>query len=446
MKAIWEDIKRQIRAELSKNTYALWIDPIRFLEATQDAVILNCPNKFSRDWVMENYFELIEWKLKGVGVGQVEMVYKAEAVKDHAEGVGVCAEPKQLTLPSIAGNGTARLRREFTFERFVVGKSNEFAYSASKAFGQGGCLDYRCLLMLANTGLGKSHLSHAIGHAILQRDPCSRVHYMTAEDFTNEMILSLKHNRIEGFKEKYRRCCDVLLLEEVHFLSGKQKTQLELGYVLDALANEDKPIICTSALAPKDIPGMSGELSSRLTAGLVTTIGGPDFDTRVKIIRKKASEQEMLLSEEIIGFLASCLRGDVRQMESALKSLKARGELVNAKIDVNLAKEVVSCLVSEAGSMSLEEICKLVCQYYKVDPVQLESKSRKKVHAMPRNIYVYLSRQHTDETIQQIAKSINRSHAAVVYASELVARSIKTDEKMRRQVNFLSQKLKDMKT
>jgi len=446
MNAIWQDIKTRLQSELTKNTFSLWVDPIRYLEKRDRTVILNCPNKFSRNWVLENYFDLIRDRFLQAGADAVELVFKPTAPKESPEPPFIAPEPTQLTLPSISGNGGgAHLRKDFTFDRFVVGKSNEFAYSASKALADEGCVDYHCLLMLANTGLGKSHLSHAIGHSILKCKPTTRVRYMTAEDFTNEMISSLKQNRIEAFKDKYRRGCDVLLLEEVHFLSGKQKTQSELGYTLDCLANDHKRIICTSALAPKDVPAMSGELTSRLTAGLVTTIGGPDFDTRVRILRKKAAEHNLSLSAEVIEFLASRLKRDVRQMESALKSLKARAELLKAKVDPELAKEVVGCLVSGRRSVSPDDIATLVCRYYKLDPGLMRSASRKKVHTGPRNIYVYLCRRYTDETIQEIAKTISRSHSAVIYASELVEHQMKRDEKMRRQLEFLSRKIENMK-
>jgi chromosomal replication initiator protein len=443
MKTIWEDIKGQIRSELPKNTFSLWIHPIRFLEKADQTVTLNCPNKFSRNWVMENYFDLIEDKLHQAGAAKVELVFKRDRGRETPPMAVDRPAPRQLALHNIPGNGRVRLNHDFTFDRFVVGQCNEFAYSASRALAHGSPVDYRRLLMLANTGLGKSHLTHAIAHRILQENPRSRLYYMTAEDFTNEMIAALKTNRIEAFKDKYRRGCDVLLLEEMHFLGGKQKTQIELGYTLDALASDNKSVILTSSLAPKDIPRMSKELSSRLTSGLVTAIKGPDFKTRVKILYQKAAEHGLVLGDEIIEFLASRLTRDVRQMESALKCLKARAELVKAKMDLDLAREVVNCLVSKEDAIGLEEIRELVCRYYKVEPALLVSKSRKKVHVTPRNIYVYLSRRHTDETIQAIADSINRSHSTVVYASELVEHRMKTDPNMNRQVDFLSKKLEN---
>jgi chromosomal replication initiator protein len=300
--------------------------------------------------------------------------------------------------------------------------------------------------MLANTGLGKTHLSQAVGHAVLTNNPNSRVYYMTAEDFANEMIHSLKTNRIEEFKNKYRKGCDILLLEEIQFLSGKRKTQDELGYTIDALANNEKKVIFTSSLPPKDIPHISKQLSSRFTSGLVTTIDDPDHDTRVKILRKKAEDHELGLTEEVIQYLAGFLKKDIRHMESALKCLKANSELMDVKIDLDLASDVINCLVTEPKSIKSEDIKDLVCKYYKVEPDILRSKSRKKEHAYPRNIFVYLCRQNTDETLERIANRINRSHSTVLYASELVHHKIKSDVKMRNQVEFLSKKIQELKS
>jgi chromosomal replication initiator protein len=314
-------------------------------------------------------------------------------------------------VPENKTNGFRRLNQDFTFDRFVVGKCNEFAYSASKALATNGTMPYSSLFILAKTGLGKSHLSQAAAHAILQSNPTLRVYYITAEDFVNEMIFALKSNRIEEFKNKYRRSCDVLLLEEVHFLSGKAKTQLELGYTLDALADEKKRIIFTSSLLPRDIPNFNGELSSRLTSGIITTLEKPDYETRAMILQKKASEQAMVLSEEVMDFLAKELTGDIRQMESALRCIKAKSDLLHARINKDLAQEVLQCHLPTQRSVTMEDIKTVVCRYFKVDPLMLESKSRKKIHTFPRNVLVYLCRHLTALTVEQIGRSINRNHS-----------------------------------
>jgi len=448
MEAIWEEVKEQIKPELSQSSFSLWIKPLTFLEKKNNTIVLACPNKFSKKWVTENYADTIQAKLRSVAGTDCEIGFKVKPLKRKVLPPPLLANAGQLMLLDMPGNrnnGCVKLNKNYTFDRFVVGRSNEFAYSASKALAEGGAWNYHSLLMLANTGLGKSHLSQAVGNTILNHNPSSRIYYITAEDFTNEMIYSLKRGRIEAFKNKYRRSCDVLLLEEIHFLSGKEKTQLELGYTLDALANDNKKIIFTSSLAPKDIPRMSRELTSRLTSGLITSIGKPDYETRVKIITRKAVELRLLLSDEILSLLAGNLNNDVRQMESALKCLKAKSELLNARIDTDLAKEVLRCLVSTDRSIELKDIEKLVCKYYKIDPEMLRSNSRKKIYAYPRNVYLYLCRHHTHETLENIASSVGRSHSTTIYASEVIDRKIKTDAQVRNQVHFLNQKLEEMK-
>jgi chromosomal replication initiator protein len=448
MRATWDEIKNQIKLELPKNTFALWIEPISFLEKRDKTIVLGCPNKFSRTWVFENYFHHIQDRFREAGAAQVDLVFNATPPITDTPDPFEMHPPEQLVFTAFQPNGNGRKTRlngDYTFERFVVGDSNEFAYSAAYALARGDLSNYDTLLMLGSTGLGKTHLSQAAGHVILNQNPRSQVHYITAEDFTNEMISSIKNNCIEHFKDKYRRSCDVLLLDEVHFLTGKEKTQTELGYTLDALINDRKKIIFTSSLLPKDIPHISKGLSSRMSSGLVATINGPDYDTRIKILRKKAAEHNICLSDKVLHYLATHIIKDVRRMKSALLCLQAKSELLNEKIDTDLAKDVVNDLVSCEASITSEEINKLVCKYFKVDPEMLRSKSRKRVYAYPRNIYIYLCRHCTEDTLEEIAKTVDRSHSTVLYSSELVGHKMKTDDKMRRQVRFLIQKLDHIK-
>jgi len=445
MNDIWEKVKNQIKVEIPEKSYSLWINPITCLDKKDNTLILGCPNKFSLNWLMENYMGIMEEKLDRIGKGHYKLALKVKAPEKRKPTPDIFKVHNQLTLPNMPAeikNGRKRFNNNFTFDRFVVGDCNKFAYAASKALATDG--DWPCepLFLFANTGLGKSHLTHAIGHAILERDPKVRAYYITAEDFVNEMIFALKNNRIEEFKNRYRRSCDVLLLEEVHFLGGKEKTQIELGYTLDILANNHKKVIFTSSLLPKDIPNMAKELSSRLTSGIITTIEKPDYETRVKILEKKSSEQNLSLSEETIHLLAKHLSRDVRQMESALRCLRAKSQLLNAKVTPDLAREVIKCHVSDQSGISIEDIKKIVCNYFQVDPETLQSKSRKKIYSYPRNLYVYLCRHHTGATLEEIGRSIDRNHSTVLYASEVIAHKLKVDSKVKNQVDFLTQKLK----
>jgi chromosomal replication initiator protein len=442
MATIWDEVKTHIKDALPENSFSLWINPITLLEDKHHTLTLGCPNKFSLNWIIDNYMALIKENLAKIGDGQYDLALEVRAPKKSDPLPGHLEDSRQLSLPNVPEKGrigSRRLNDEFTFDRFVVGKCNEFAYSAAKALALEQNLPYPSLFMLSNTGLGKSHLSQATGNAILENNPGLRVYYVTAEDFVNEMVTALKGNRIEEFKNKYRRSCDVLLLEEVHFLSGKEKTQLELAYTLDALVNNRKRIVFTSSLLPKDIRNISKELSSRLTSGIITTLDKPDFQTRVKILERKSAEQKLSLSEEIVHLLARHLPGDIRQMESALRCLKAKSELLGEKIDPDLAREVLKAHISDQDATPMESIQSLVCQYFKVDPLMLRSKSRKKIFSYPRNIYVYLCRQHTNTTVEEIGKSINRNHSTVVYSCEAIEK-----KKLKNQIHFLSEKLKDL--
>jgi len=447
MDTTWEHIKDLLRKEIPKSSYALWIEPMSLLQATGGSVTLACPNRFSLQWVTEHYLELIRTKFSQKTSTPVELILKVGPPLSDSSPDSLPLEEVQLPLPSFPSmgrRGQLRLNGNFTFDRFVVGASNQFAYSASAALADADLGRYDTLFLLSSTGLGKTHLSQAVGNRILQRMPGTRVYYITAEDFANEMIRSLKNRRIEEFKDKYRRGCDVLLLEEVHFLSGKEKIQKELGYTLDALVSDKKKIIFTSSMPPKDIPGISRELSSRFASGLLTAITTPEYDTRLRILGAKAEELDLQLREEVLEFLASELKRDVRQMESALKCLKARSDLMNVPIDMDLARDVLSCFVSAEKALTLDRILNLVCRYYKVEPEILRSRSRKRIHVYPRNVFVYLSRRHTDKTLDAIGGVINRTHSTVLYAAEMIEKRSKTDRKLRSQVEFLSRKLAEM--
>jgi len=446
MSLIWQEVKNHIRENLSENSFSLWINPLTPMEERDDCLVLGCPNKFSLNWVTENYKDIMEKKLKDLGRNTCKVVLKVKALEKKNPVPEIFKQSKQLPLPNIHPgrvHGRRKFNLDFTFDRFVVGKCNEFAYSASKALAADPKWKYDSLFLLSSTGLGKSHLSHAVGQAILDHNPNTRAYYITAEDFVNEMIFALKNKRIDEFKDKYRRSCDVLLLEEVHFLSGKEKTQAELGYTLDALINDSKKIIFTSSLLPKDMPSMTKELSSRLVSGIITTIDKPDYETRVKMIEKKSSEHNLLLSEDIIHLFAKNLTRDIRQIESTIRCLRAKSDLMNASINMDLAREVINCQVNDRNHISLDGIKKVICNYFKVDPSMLESNSRKKIHAYPRNLFVYLCRNFTDATLEDIGKSINRNHSTIIYSSEVIEKKAKIDNTVKKQISFLSEKIKD---
>jgi chromosomal replication initiator protein len=441
VQAVWNQAKTLLHKRIPHHNFMLWIEPLNLIRRGEDEIVLGCPSGFFKKWVMRHYFSLM--------VAEVERVHDRSCrilleVSDRPNGNGHNAlEEEQLVFPHIPERRQAlrQLHESFTFDQFVVGRCNDFAYNAALSLA---CTQDACssaLFLLSKTGLGKSHLSQAVGNHILKKDPTIRVCYITAEDFTNAMIHALRSDRIDKFKEKYRRQCDVLLLEDVQFLSGKNKTQDELAYTLDALFEARKKLIFTGTYRPSDIPKMADKLRSRLSAGIISAIESPDPDTRVRILKKKASLQSVDMPEDVIHYLASKLSRDVRQLESGYIGVVAKASLLNLPMNIRLAESVVKNIVRRSQEITVEGIQKLVCKYYKVTMEELLSRSRKRNIAQPRQIAMYLARRYTGKSLQAIGKEFRRQHATTLHAIGSVERLIRENGPVQKHVEFLSAKL-----
>jgi chromosomal replication initiator protein len=301
------------------------------------------------------------------------------------------------------------------------------------------------LFLLSQTGMGKSHLTQAIGHHILSQFPNQRVFYMTAEDFSNEMVQAFRHDAIDKFKDKYRNGCDVLLLEDVHYLSGKERTQVELALTLDFLLEENKKIIFSSCFRPAEIPKLNDKLRSRLSLSLISNIDPPNFRTRVRILKKKAMTKGFAIPDKVVHFLASELTEDVRQLESGLIGITAKASLLGSPIDLMLAESVVKNIVRQRMNITIDTIKKLVCKYYGISHNDIISRSRKQSIVRPRQIAMYLSRQYTDSPLQAIGRSFNRYHATALHAVNTIEKGLKENGTIQKQVEFFRQKLQSSK-
>ncbi len=294
---------------------------------------------------------------------------------------------------------------------------------------------------MSKTGMGKSHLSHAIGHHVLSEFPNEKVYYITAEDFTNELVSAFRHGGLERFKSKYRNGCDVLILEDIQYLSGKERTQIELAHMLDMLNDMGKTVICSSCYAPGDIPKLNSELRSRLQSGLISGIDPPDFNTRVRILKKKATTRKLRISKEILQYLASELTEDVRQLESGLMGVFTRSSLMSEPVTLNLAENVVDIIARQRKQVTVDAIKKLVSKEYQVTLRELVSKSRKQRVVKPRQIAMYLARTHTDSPLQTIGRSFNRYHATVIHAVGTIEKAMRHEYDIKKQVAILTKKI-----
>ncbi len=448
MKNIWDQVKSTIKKRISVHKYKMWIEPVEFKEKKESTVALSCPNFFIKKYILAHYGSLIESELTRISGKKCDFLLDISEKKNiPKKRRSRKPEPEtlQLNLPDIhAQKSRGRLlRRDFTFDRFVVGGNNDFAYSAARSLADQKGPNQSSLFLLSETGMGKSHLSQAIGHHIMSRYPSDRVYYITAEDFMNEMIQSFRNNSTDHFKEKFRRQCDVLLLEDVHFLTGKERTQVELALALDHLFDADKKIIFTSCYSPADIPKMNDQLRSRISSGLISGIEPPDFKTRVKILQKKSRENGFKIPKGITDYLASELLENVRQLESGLIGVTAKSSLMRRPIDLSLAESVVKNIVQHRKIITTDTIKEVVCKHYNISTKEMVSRSRKKAIVWPRQMAIYFARRYTDHPLQLIGKSFNRYHATVIHSITAVEKGLKEDAIVRKQVEYLSGKLGD---
>ncbi len=458
MEAIWNQVKTVIKNSIPSHSFKMWIEPLEFNSAGNDYISLACPNFFSKKRVQDNYSSLIELELKSVSGKNYKLDFSVPDTKERKKKKkGSSGKPSAQELDTSEGyqkylpklnfqSPLGRLlRKDYTFDNFVVGSNNDFAYSAALSMASNKTTSQNSLFLLSKTGMGKSHLSQAVGHQILSSKPMERVYYITAEDFTNEMIHAFRHDSISGFKEKYRNQCDVLLLEDIHFLSGKERTQVELAQALDYLYEADKKIIFTSCCLPSDMPKLSEQLRSRLTSGLISNIESPCFATRVRILRKKSKARGIQIPDDVTDYLADELSENVRQLESGLIGVAAKSSLLGTPIDMNLAKSVVQNIAQHNKKITISIIKTIVCKDFSISEKDIISRSRKQNVVIPRQISMYLARRYTQQPLQAIGKSFNRQHATAIHSIGIIEREMKKRGPIKEQVEYLCKKLDDGK-
>jgi len=441
MEAIWKDVKAAISKQIPDHSFRMWIEPLGYLKGDGSNIVLSCPNYFSGKRIREQYKGLIEFELEkvnGKGCRLSIEIARRNGRKKRENDAAI-----QLPLPKLNTGcyGGRLLRNDFTFDQFVVGSNNDFAYTAALSLASQRNNVQNSLLLLSKTGMGKSHLSQAIGHRIISEFPLDKVFYITAEDFCNEMVHAFRHDGINEFKNKYRTGCDVLLLEDIHYLSGKVRTQEELLLTLDTLVEAGKKIIFSSCYLPSEIPKLNDKLKSRLSCSLISNIEAPDFRTRVRILQKKAEINGYQIPNVVIQYLASELTEDVRQLKSGLVGVSAKSSLLKCDIDIDLAESVIKNIVKVRKSITIDVIKKLVCKQYKITQREIVSRSRKKKYAHPRQIAIYLARKYTDSPLQTIGRSFNRYHATALHSIGVVEREMSAHTSVKREVGYICEKL-----
>ena len=434
MSDLWDEIAGCLKGLMPEGSYRVWIEPISSGGLEGNRLTLYCPNQFFIKWIRENYLHLFKRAMEEVGC-RAELRFKAVAVSQEP------SPALQPMLPVADGIPGIQFYRGFTFEEFVVGDCNRYAYEACRAAAEERAQE-PLLYLQAASGLGKSHLVQAVGQWLLQaRSRRYRLRYLTANEFTTQVVQAVRGGEMEGLQEQFRRGCDCLLLEEAHALAGRERTQAEFAQTIDDLVNRGKLVIVTSNLLPREIPKMDASLRSRLSSGLITCINPPDLPTRRRIVERKARRQGVRLSQEVVEYLAQNLRGDIRRIESAVTGLVAKSCFLKRPMDLELAREVVHELVGEQEPLSTEVIRDLVCRHFRVTKEELASRSRKQSVTLPRQVAMYLSRKFTDASLEAIGRLFNRDHATVCHSIKKIERRVKESPTLRSQVEFLMEQV-----
>ena len=439
---VWEEAKGVLRESLGESVYGLWIEPLECVQSSREQIRLACPDRFFRAHLERNLLAGVQEKVNELCSGACQVTLCDKEV----EALPVLAPKGQLRLPHIPhGRSVVRaLHPRYTFDAFMVGESNLLAQSACKSIINGDDSVGSCLYINSSTGLGKSHLTHAVAHTLLAEAPSTRLRYVTAQQFATEMVRGIQNKAMDQFKSGYHDQCDFLLVEDIHSLKGKKKTQEELNEILDALIKSGKRVILTANTAPRDLQGIDNEFRSRMGAGLVTTIQAPDLATRHRIVENKAAQSGLSLDDDAIGYISQQIHGDVRRIESALLALRARAGLTGGVVEMEMVREVVADIAGGTRALTTALIGEIISREYNVSYQDLQSRSRKKIITFPRQVAMYLGRKHTEESLSDIGKTFNRNHATVLHAVKVVSELCRRDTSVSRQMDILERKVVEL--
>ncbi len=439
---VWTKAKAALKESLGESVYSLWVAPLELLCADEAEIQLVCPDRFYRAHLERTHLSLIQTTINEVSGSSCTVRLCDKGVEALP-----AAKPKgQLRLPHmpVRRSVVRSLHPRYTFDAFMLGESNLLAQSACKSLVNGIDTVGSCIYINSSTGLGKSHLTHAVAHTLLAESPATRIRYVTAQQFASEMVRGIQAGTMDQFKEGYHDQCDFLLVEDIHTLRGKKKTQEELNELLDALIKSGKRVILTAHNNPRELKGIDSELKSRMGAGLVTTIQAPDLATRQRIVEHKAAINGVSLDEDAVAYISQQIRGDVRRIESALLALRAKASLAGGLVGMDMVREVVADIAGVPRNITTALIGELISCEFNVSLQDLQSRSRKKIITFPRQVAMYLGRKHTKESLGDIGRTFNRNHATVLHSVKVVSELCRRDTSVQRQVEILDQKMAEL--
>jgi chromosomal replication initiator protein len=425
---LWDEVLARVEAKVNRHSFATWFRPTSFLSQDEALLRVGVPNSQFREWLSKNYMGVLQESLAEVGHPGVRVSF--EEVADEIPSPS----------PAAAERDTSFINPKYTFESFVVGSSNQFAHAAARAVAEIPSKSYNPLFIYGGVGLGKTHLMHAIGHYILAREKKLNVLYISTDRFINEMINAIRFDRLPSFRQKYRSI-DVLLIDDIQFIAGKDRTQEEFFHIFNALHDAQKQIVVSSDCPPRQIPTIEERLHSRFEWGLIADIQAPDIETKVAILRKKAAAERVELPENVALFIASKVKTNIRELEGSLIRLIAYASLTGRDIDLPLAQETLRDLLhTEEKPITIEMIQKFVADHYSLKISEIKAKNNSKSIAVPRQIAMYLTKSLTTASLPEIGKEFGgKHHSTVIHSVRKIEDLRKQDPEFDRLINSFVQ-------
>ena len=433
---LWDKILQHAERRVNPHSFATWFRPTRQERAEDDRLTIRVPTRLFCKRLTETYGELLQAVLAEIGRPGLALEF-------------ICAEAEQPATPVASPQAKldfeswdTQLNPRYTFDKFIVGKSNQFAHAAAIAVAEQPSKSYNPLFLYGGVGLGKTHLMQAIGHTLKRRNPSLRLTYISAEKFTNEVIAAIRFERMPAFRDRFRNM-DVLMVDDIQFIARAERTQEEFFPTFNALYDQQKQIVISSDCPPKEISSIEERLRSRFEWGLIADIQMPDLETKIAILQKKADSERVHVPDEVAEFIARSIKSNIRELEGALIRLIAYSSLTGAEINLSTAQQVLKNIIeTQEKKVTIEQIQKRVGEHFGMRAQDLKIRSNSKVIAFPRQIAMFLSRQMTESSLSSIGEAFGgRDHGTVLHACRLVKDRMEVDSNVRQVVHYLEKQL-----
>ena len=432
----WQEVLNYLKTKVNPQSYQTWLKPTRYSHSEAEILIIRVPNQEFQEWIQDHYNSLIQDALEKLRLGFSGIRYEVEILPEKKSSGNGETKLRQASLDFESVDH--QLNARYTFDTFVVGSCNQFANAAARAVAETPAKAYNPLYLYGGVGLGKTHLMQAVGHMIKQRQREMRLAYVSSEAFTNDVINSLRYDRMVSFRDKYRNV-DVLLMDDIQFIAGKERTQEEFFHTFNTLYEAQKQVVISSDQPPKDIAGLAERLRSRFAWGLTADLQPPDTETKRAILAKKSEEQGVKLPEAVGEFIATRIKTSIRDLEGALTRLIAYSSLTGAEISLSMAQQVLKSIIDlDQRRVSIEHIQRLVCQEYGLSLTQLKARDNSHAVAFPRQVAMYLAKELTPASLPQIGREFGgKHHTTVPHSIQKIDQLRKTDKDLNRILNRL---------